>query len=88
MLLVSKSRRVQRLSESSVARLMYAILIVNGTSFSAAVPPTRQGPCSDGARAGPTPEAMSNTSRLLVGPRVRKTGRTLRRRTFVSAGRC
>ena len=88
MLPVPKSRGVQCLSESSVARLVYAIFIVNETSFSATVPPTKQGPCSDSARSGPTPEAISNASRLLVGQRSREIGRKGRRGSFASAGRC
>ena len=49
MLPVSKSRGGQCLSESSVARLIHAILMVNETSSSITVPPTKQGPCSDSA---------------------------------------
>ena len=44
------------------------------------------GPCSDSARPGPTPEAISNFL-ALVGRRVREIGRKLRRRTLASAGR-
>ena len=43
MLPVPKSRGVQCLSESSVARLMYAIFIMNETSSSVTVPPTKRG---------------------------------------------
>ena len=88
MLPVPKSRRVKCLSESSVARLIYAIFIVNETSFSVTVPPLNQGACSDSARSGPTPEAISKTSRLLVDQCAREIGRKLRRGTFASAGRC
>ena len=44
--------------------LCIAILVVNETSSSVTVPPTRQGPCSGSARPGPTPEAISKTSWL------------------------
>ena len=46
--------------------LCFANLVVNETSSinSVTVPPTRQGPCSDSARRGPTPEAISKTSWL------------------------
>ena len=64
MLPVPKSREVQCLSESSVARLIYAIFIVNKTSSSVTVSSTKQGQCSDCARSGPTLEAISTTSRL------------------------
>ena len=84
---VHKSRGVQCLSESSVARLMYAIFIVNETSPSVTVPPTKQGPCFDSARSGPTPESISKPSRLLVGQRSREIGRKRRRGSFASAGR-
>ena len=63
---VPKSRGVQCLSESSVARLIYAVFIVNETSSSVTVPLTKQRLCSDSARSGPTLEAVSKTSRLLV----------------------
>ena len=85
---VPKSRGSQCLSESSVARLMYAIFIVNKTSSSVTVPPTKQGPCSNNARSGPTPEAISKPSRPLVGQRVREICRKLRRGSLASAGRC
>ena len=85
---VSKSKGVQCLSESKVARLIHAISIVNETSSSVTVPPTKQEPCSDSPWSGPKPEAISTSSRLLVGQRVRKIGQKLRRRTFASAGRC
>ena len=88
MLPVPKGRGVQCLSESSVARLIYATFIVYETSFSVTVSPTNQGPCSDSARSGPTPEAIFKPSRLLVGQRVREVGRKLRRGVFGSAGRC
>ena len=74
-LLVPKSRGAQRLSESSVARLIYAIFIVNETSSSVTVPSTKQGPCSDSARSGPTPEAIPKPSRPLVSQRAREIGR-------------
>ena len=67
MLPVPKFRGVQCLSESSVARLINAIFIVSETPFSVTVPLTKQGPCSDSARSGPTPEAISRTPRLLIG---------------------
>ena len=41
---VNKFREVQCLSEASVVRLMYASFIVNETSSSVTVPPTKQGP--------------------------------------------
>ena len=88
MLPVPKPRGVQCLSESSIARLIYAIFIVNETSFSVTVPPTKQGPCSDSAGLGLTSEAISKPSRLLVGQRARQIGRKLRRGSFASAGRC
>ena len=47
MLPVPKSRGVQFLSESSVARLIYAVFIVIETRSSVAVPPTIQGSCSE-----------------------------------------
>ena len=72
MLPVPKSMGVQCLSESSVARLMYAIFIVTEMSSRATIPPTKQGPCSDSSRSGPTPEAISKTSRLLVGRAAEK----------------
>ena len=88
MLPVPKSRRVQRHSEPSVAQLMYAIFIVNETSSSVTVPPTKQGMCSDSASSGPTPEAISKTSRLLVGQRAPEISRKLRRGVFASAVCC
>ena len=88
MLPVPKSRGVQCLSESSVARLLCAIFIVNETSSSVTVPPTKQGPWSDNARSKPTPEAISKPSRLLLGQRVREISRKLRRGSIASAGRC
>ena len=86
MLPVLKSGGVQRLSESSVVRLMYAIFIVNETPFSVTVPSTKQGPCSDSARSGPTPEAISKPPRLLIGQRAREIGRKRRRGSFASVG--
>ena len=68
--------------------LCLAISLVKEISSTVTVPPTRQEPCSDGAMPGPTPEAISKPSWLFVGRRVRKIGRKLRRKTFVSAGRC
>ena len=50
MLPVSESREVQCLSESSVARLIYAIFIVNEALSSVTVPPTKKGSCFDSAR--------------------------------------
>ena len=88
MLPVSKFKGVQCLSESSVARLIYAIFIENETLFSVTEPPTKQGPCSDSARPGPTPEAISKPSRLLVCQPAREISRKLRRGSFASAGRC
>ena len=44
--------------------LCIAVLVVSETSSSVTVPPTRQGPCSDSARPGPTPEAIAKTSGL------------------------
>ena len=88
MLPVPKSQGVQCLSESSVTRLIYAMFIVNETSSSVKVPPTKQGPCSDIARSGPKPEAISEPSRGLVGQRAKEIGRKLRRDSFASAGRC
>ena len=85
---VLKSRGVQCLSKSSVARLIYAIFIVNETSFSVTVPSTKQGPCSDSERSGPTPQAISKPPRRLVGQHAREIGRKRRRGTFASAGRC
>ena len=76
------------LSESSVARLIYAIFIVNKTSSSITVPLTKQGPCSDSKRSGPTPKAVPKTPRLLVGQCAREIGRKLRRGRYASAGRC
>ena len=58
MLLDHKSGRVQSLSEPTVTRLIYAIFFVNETSSSVIVSPTKQGPCSDSARSGPTPKAI------------------------------
>ena len=75
MLPVPKSGGVQCLSESSVARQLYAIFIVNKTSSSLAAPSTKQEACCDSARSGPTPEAISKTSRLLIGQRAREIGR-------------
>ena len=40
--------------------LFIANLVVNETSSSVTAPPTRQGPCSDSARPGPTPEVILN----------------------------
>ena len=71
MLPVLKSRGVQCLSESTVARLIYAILIVNETSSSVTVPSTKQGPCADSAKSGATPEDISKTPRLSIGQRSR-----------------
>ena len=53
MLPVPKSRGVQCLSESNAARSTYAIFMLNKTSSSVTVPPTKPGPCSDGEWAGP-----------------------------------
>ena len=72
MLSVPKSRGVQFLSESSVARLIYAIFIVNETSSSVTVPSTKQGPCSDSAKSGATPEAISKPPRRLIDQRARE----------------
>ena len=66
MLLVPKPRGVQYVSDPSVARLMHAIFIVNKTSSSVTVSPTKQGPCSDNARSGPTPEAIYKILRAYV----------------------
>ena len=44
--------------------LCTANLVVNETSSSVTVPPTKQGPCSENARPRPTPEAISKTSWL------------------------
>ena len=74
MLTVSNSGGVQCLSESSVTRLIYANFMVNKTSFSFTVPLTKQGPCSDSATSGPTPEAISKTPRPLIGQRAREIG--------------
>ena len=52
MLLVFKFRGIQCLPELSVARLIYAIFIVNETSSSVSVPP-----CSGSARPEAPPEA-------------------------------
>ena len=62
-------------------------MVVNETSSSVTVPPTRQGPCSDNAKAGPTPEAISQNFQALVGRRVREIGRKLLKTTLASAGR-
>ena len=88
MLPVPKSRGVQCLSEPSVAQLMFAIFIVNKTSSSVTVPSTKQGPCSDSARSGPTPGAISKPLRLFIGQCAREI--CLKRLTerFASAGRC
>ena len=52
--------------------LCIANLIVNETWSRVTVPPTRQGPCSDSAGPGPTPDAISKTSWLWsAGPRNR-----------------
>ena len=72
---VPKSRGVQWLSDSSVARLVYTIFIESETSSTITVPSTKQGPCSDSTRSGPTPEAIFKTPRLLVGQRAREIGR-------------
>ena len=45
-------------------QLCIAILVVNKTSSSVPVLPTRQGPYSDRARPGPTPETISKPSWL------------------------
>ena len=50
--------------------------------------PDEKGPCSDSARSGPTPEAISKTSRLLIGQHAREKARELRRGSFASADRC
>ena len=55
-----------------LAKLIYAIFIVNETSSSVTVPSTKQGPCSDRARSGPTPEAISKTPRRSIGQRADK----------------
>ena len=68
MLPVPKPRGVQCLSESSVAQLIYAIFIVNKTSSSITVPSTKQGPCSDRARSGLTPQAISKPHTALNWP--------------------
>ena len=47
MMPVPQSTEVQRLSESSVARLIYSMFIGNKTSSSVIVPSTKQGPSSD-----------------------------------------
>ena len=88
MLLVPKSTGVRGLSESSVARLMHAIFIVNETLSSVTLPPTKQGLCSDNAKSRPTPEAISKPSRLIVGQRAVEMVRKRRQERFASAGRC
>ena len=85
MLPVPKSRRVQCLSESNVARLTYAIFIVNKTLSSVTVPPTNHEPCSDSERSGLTPEAIFKPSRVLVGQRARGIGQKLRQGRFGNA---
>ena len=53
--------------------LCIAILVVNETSSSVTVPPTRQGPRSGSAGPGPTPEAISKSSWLwLAGASEKK----------------
>ena len=66
--------------------LCIAILVVNEASSSVTVPPPRQGPCSDNARRGPTPEAISKISSLYSAG-TSEINRKLRRRTLASAGR-
>ena len=88
MLPVPKSRGVQCLSRSSVARLIYAVFIVNETSSIVTVPSTKQGPYSNIAKSGLTPEDISKPLRLLIGQRARDMGRKRRRRSFASAGCC
>ena len=53
--------------------LCIAILVVNETSSSVTVPLTKQGPCSDRARPGPTPEAIPKIHGF--GPPVRPRNR-------------
>ena len=65
-------------------RYVLQILVVNETSSSVKVLPTRQGPCSDSARRGPTPEAISKTPWLWSAGAI---GRKLLWRTLASAGR-
>ena len=71
MLPVPKSRGVQCISVSSVTRQIFAIFVVNKTPSSVTVPSTKQGPCSDSAKSGATPEAIFKTPRLLIGQRSR-----------------
>ena len=49
---------------NGVPSLCIEIAVVNETSSSVTVPPTRQGPCSDSARPRLTPEAIAKTSWL------------------------
>ena len=74
------------------------IFVVNEKLSRVTVPPTRQRPCSDSARPGPTPETISKSSwadarnylqifLALVGRCIREIGRKLLRRTLASAGR-
>ena len=74
--------RVERCSTE-----IHAIFIVNKTSSSVTVPSTKQGPYSDSARSGPTPETISKPPRLLIGQRAREISRKRRRESFASAGR-
>ena len=75
MLPVPRSRGVRCLSKSSVARMIFAFSIVSETLFSITVPSTKQGPCSNSAKSGPTPQAIYKPSRLLIDQRVREIGR-------------
>ena len=77
MLPVPNSRGTQCLFELRVARLMYAISIVDETSSSATVSSTKQGSYSDIVRSGPTPEGISKPSWLLANQRAREIGRKL-----------
>ena len=58
--------------------LCMAILVVKEMSSSVTVPPTRQGPCSDSVRPGPTPEAISEPSWLWSASASGKRSKTPR----------
>ena len=66
--------------------LCIANLVVNETSSSVTVPPTRQGPCSDNEAKADARSYLQNFL-ALVGRRVREIGRKLLKKTLSSAGR-
>ena len=67
--------------------LCIANMVVNETSSSVTVPPTRQGPCSDNARPRPTSEASCKKSPGFGRPARPRNRSEILKRILASAGR-